>query len=64
MMIATILTQVSESAWYMDHAWELVLALMTFLKVVGNLIPSEKPREVFAILDKIVNALVPDRVKQ
>lgn len=64
MMIATILTQVSESAWYIDHAWELVLALMTFLKVVGNLIPSEKPREVFAILDKIVNALVPDRVKQ
>jgi hypothetical protein len=36
---------------------------MTFLKVVGNLIPSEKPREVFAIMDKIINALVPDRVK-
>lgn len=63
-MIATILAQVSESAWYIDHAWELVLALMTFLKVIGNLIPSEKPREVFAILDKIVNALVPDRVKE
>lgn len=63
-MIASIFAQVSESAWYIDHAWELVLALMTFLKVIGNLIPSEKPREVFAILDKIVNALVPDRVKE
>ena len=64
MMIASILTQVTESAWHVEHAWELILALMTFLKVVGNLIPSEKPREVFAILDKIVNALVPDRVKK
>ena len=70
-MIATILTQVdtlavaseATSAWYIDHVWELLLALMAFLKVVGNLVPSDKPREVFAILDKIVNALVPDRRK-
>ena len=62
MMISTIFLEVS--AWYIDHIWEILLALMAFLKVIGNLIPSEKPREVFAILDKIVNALVPDRVKE
>lgn len=71
MMIAHILTQVDTLAvatettgtWYIDHVWEILLALMAFLKVVGNLIPSDKPREVFTILDKIVNALVPDRRK-
>ena len=62
-MITAILTQATESAWYIENIWEILLALMTFLKVVGNLIPSEKPREVFAIMDKIINALVPDRVK-
>jgi len=63
-MISTILLQVSDSSWVLDHAWELVLALMAFLKVVVNLVPSDKPREVFGILDKIVNALVPDRLKE
>lgn len=57
-----ILTEVS--AWYIDHIWEILLALLAFLKVMGNLIPSDKPREVFAILDKIVNALVPDNIKK
>jgi len=61
-MIGMILTQVS--AWYIDHIWEILLALLAFLKVMGNLIPSDKPREVFAILDKIVNALVPDNIKK
>ncbi|QDP57771.1 MAG: hypothetical protein Unbinned92contig1004_39 [Prokaryotic dsDNA virus sp.] len=61
-MIGMILTEVS--AWYIDHIWEILLALLAFLKVMGNLIPSDKPREVFAILDKIVNALVPDNIKK
>jgi|DEB0MinimDraft_12_1074336.scaffolds.fasta_scaffold141891_2 hypothetical protein len=63
-MITMILTQVTESPWYINHAWELILALLAFLKVVVNLVPSDKPREVFGILDKIVNALVPDRLKK
>lgn len=63
-MISTILLQVSDSSWVLDHAWELVLALMAFLKVVVNLVPSDKPREVFGIIDKIVNALVPDRLNK
>lgn len=60
-MINTILLEAS--TWYIDHVWEILLALMAFLKVIGNLVPSDKPQEVFAILDKIVNALVPDRRK-
>jgi hypothetical protein len=60
-MISTILLEAS--TWYINHVWEILLALMAFLKVIGNLVPSDKPREVFAILDKIVNALVPDRRK-
>jgi hypothetical protein len=63
-MIAMILTQVTESPWYIEHAWSLIVALMAFVKVVVNLVPSEKPREVFGILDKIVNALVPDNIKK
>ena len=63
-MIAMILTQVTESPWYIEHAWSLIVALMAFLKVVVNLVPSEKPREEFGILDKIVNALVPDNIKK
>ena len=71
-MIAMILTQVDTLAvaseatgtWYIEHVWEILLALMAFLKVIGNLVPSEKPREVFTVLDKIVNALVPDNIKK
>jgi|TARA_R100000479_G_C6266566_1_gene157928 hypothetical protein len=50
--------------WLISNFWPLALALMAFLKALGNLIPSEKPREVFAILDRIVNALVPDNIKK
>jgi len=46
------------------RVWSLIVALMAFLKVVVNLVPSEKPRDVFGILDKIVNALVPDNIKK
>ena len=63
-MIGMILTQVTGSPWYIENAWSLIVALMAFLKVVVNLVPSEKPRDVFGILDKIVNALVPDNIKK
>jgi len=59
-----ILTQVTESPWYINHAWELILALLAFLKVVVNLVPPDKPREVLGILHKNVNALATDRLKK
>lgn len=42
---------------------ELLLALLAFSKVVVNLIPSEKPTQVWALFDTIINAIVKDNVK-
>lgn len=40
---------------------ELTLALLAFIKVCVNLLPSESPAHgVFETLDKVINALVPD----
>lgn len=42
---------------------ELILAFLAFLKVAANLAPSEKPRQVFAYLDTLVNMIIADRIK-
>lgn len=42
---------------------ELTLAFLAFLKVAVNLAPSEKPRQVFAYLDTLVNMIIADRIK-
>jgi hypothetical protein len=42
---------------------ELLVALLAFSKVVVNLIPSEKPTQVWALFDTIINAIVTDNVK-
>lgn len=48
----------------LNHWAELTLALMAFLKVIVNLLPSDAPaRNVFEYLDKLVNAVVPDNRK-
>lgn len=45
----------------LDHWAEITLALLAFAKVIVNLLPSDSPaRNVFEILDKLVNAIVPD----
>jgi hypothetical protein len=46
---------------------ELLLAGMAFLKVVVNLIPSpagDKPRQVFAYLDLLVDAIISNNSKK
>lgn len=43
---------------------ELVIAALAFSKVIVNLIPSEKPTQVWALLDTIINAIVTDNVKE
>jgi len=46
---------------------ELLLASMAFLKVVVNLIPSptgDKPRQVFAYLDLLVDAIISNNSKK
>jgi len=40
---------------------EITLALLAFVKVIVNLLPSDAPaRNIFEYLDKVVNAIVPD----
>lgn len=51
------------SPWWSEHLWEIGLAFFAFLKVVVNLVPSEKPREIFSLLDRVITALIPDRRK-
>jgi len=64
-MMTAILTQVAESAWYVENFWPLVIALMAPLKAVMNLVPTDsKAPDVFGVLDKIVSALIPDRLKK
>lgn len=42
---------------------ELLIATMTFLKVVFNLLPSDKPIKVWGYLDILINAIIADNVK-
>lgn len=50
--------------WYIENVWIIVVAIMSAAKVIINLVPTEKPKAVFGILDKIVNALIPDNIKK
>lgn len=43
---------------------ELSIALLAFTKVIVNLIPSEKPTQVWALFDTVINAIVKDNVKK
>jgi hypothetical protein len=42
---------------------ELVLALLTFVKVVVNLTPTETDNKVFSKIDTIINLFVIDKLK-
>lgn len=46
-----------------DNWAELLLATMTFLKVVFNLLPSDKPIKVWGYLDILINAIIADNVR-
>ena len=40
---------------------ELLIGFMAFAKVVVNLIPSEKPIQVWTWVDTLINAIVADK---
>tara|TARA_R100000664_G_scaffold23184_1_gene32765 strand:- start:232 stop:414 length:183 start_codon:yes stop_codon:yes gene_type:complete len=43
------------------HWAEVLLAFMLFVKTIINLLPSDaKARNIFGLLDTLVNAIVPD----
>jgi hypothetical protein len=40
---------------------EIILALMTFLKIVFNFIPSERAVKIFGFIDSIIDFFVKDK---
>jgi hypothetical protein len=50
---------------FISENWlELLIALMAFSKVVVNLTPTEKDNQIFGLLDKIIDAVIPNRKKK
>tara|TARA_R110002012_G_C11482078_1_gene595157 strand:+ start:696 stop:857 length:162 start_codon:yes stop_codon:yes gene_type:complete len=48
----------------LENNWvEILLAFMTFLKVIFNYIPSEKAVKIFGFVDDFINYLVKDKRK-
>tara|TARA_R100000664_G_C2759472_1_gene149324 strand:- start:4106 stop:4291 length:186 start_codon:yes stop_codon:yes gene_type:complete len=43
---------------------ELLIAVMALAKVVVNLTPTDKDNQVFTYIDKIINAIIPNRNKK
>lgn len=50
--------------FFLENWAALILGIMALLKVIVNLTPSDKDNQIFAYLDTIVNAIVPDRRKR
>jgi|TARA_R100000479_G_scaffold133967_1_gene71302 hypothetical protein len=49
---------------FISNNWgELIIGLLAFAKIVVNLTPTEKDNKVFALLDKVINYFVKDRLK-
>jgi hypothetical protein len=46
-----------------EHWVTLLVGIMAFVKVVVNLTPSIKDDKVFALLDDIINSVIPKRRK-
>jgi len=43
---------------------ELLVAVMALMKVIVNLTPTEKDNQVFSYIDKLINAVVPNKNKK
>ena len=43
---------------------ELLIAFLALVKVVVNLTPTDKDNQVFSYIDKIINAIIPNRNKK
>ena len=52
------------STFFTNNWGELVLIAMTAIKAVLNLLPSDKPVQVFGYVDQLVNWIVQDHVNQ
>ena len=62
----TAMTAASPEMWdFFANNWgELVLIVMAAFKAALNLLPSDKPVQVFAYLDSLVNFLISDKLNK
>ena len=54
----------SLASFFAENWGELILIGMAALKAVLNLLPSEKPVQVFAYLDSLVNFIISDHLNK
>lgn len=47
-----------------ENALALIIAAMAFAKIIVNLTPTEKDNKIFSYLDIVINAVIPDRIKE
>jgi hypothetical protein len=51
------------SPWYLDHYVELIFIALAAIKAVLNLVPSDKPRQIFGYVDTFIGLIFKDRRK-
>ena len=49
--------------WYVDHYVELIFIVLAAVKAVLNLVPSDKPRQIFGYIDTFIGLIFKDRRK-
>ena len=54
----------SLASFFSENWGELVLIALAALKAALNLLPSEKPVQVFGYLDSLVNFLISDHINK
>ncbi len=47
--------------WYVTHYVELIFIALAAVKAILNLVPSEKPRQVFGYIDTFIGLIFKDR---
>jgi hypothetical protein len=51
------------TAFIMNNLAELIIGVMSFIKLVVNLTPTEKDNQVFGYVDSLLNMIISDRIK-
>ena len=49
--------------WYVEHYVELIFIALAAVKAVLNLVPSDKPRQIFGYIDTFIGLIFKDRRK-
>tara|TARA_R110002074_G_scaffold270541_1_gene442309 strand:- start:27 stop:182 length:156 start_codon:yes stop_codon:yes gene_type:complete len=49
--------------FFIENWAELCIGALALMKVIVNLTPTDKDNQIFGLLDKVINAVIPDRRK-